>query len=57
MLISFSASGVAILWRMPVREKSRIPSIFSRNQSDSTERAAVVSRCFVGMMMEHSSLV
>lgn len=52
MLISFSARGVAILCRMPVREKSRIPSIFRRNQSDSA-----VSRDSVGMMMEHSSAV
>lgn len=37
MLISFSARGVAILLRMPVNEKSRIPSIFRRNQSDSVD--------------------
>lgn len=57
MLISFSARGVAILLRIPVNEKSRIPSIFRRNQPVSVDWASVMSRCSVGMMMEHSSLV
>lgn len=57
MLISFSARGVAILCRMPVREKSRIPSIFRRNQSTSMDWASVGSKRSVGMMMEHSSSV
>lgn len=57
MLISFSASGVATLCRMPVREKSRIPSIFSRNQSDSMDSDFSVSKLSVGMIMEHSSSV
>lgn len=57
MLISFSARGVAILLRMPVNEKSRIPSIFRRNHSDSVDWASAVSRRSVGRMMEHSSSV